>query len=391
MKILLFSFLYPNELEPSKGIFVAERVQFLKKFCDIKVVAPVPFFPNISFFKRWNKYANILKFEIIDDIEVYHPRFLLFPKNILRNYIGKLLFFFIQRSIQNLHRRWGIDVIHAHFINPSGIAATKIGNKLNIPVIITEHFGKLNEDLLNRGMKRNIREVYNNISQLIVVSERLKNDLTEAGFTGEKISVIPNGINTKKFSQVSSKQITNQVKIISIGHLIKNKGYQFLIHAIYILKRSDININLTIIGEGDYRTTLEKMIVGLKISGSITLLGYIPHSKINNLLTNSHFYIHPSLSESFSIAVIEAMACGLPVIVTKCGGPEYFVNDKVGLVIEKESSEQIAQAIERMINNYSKYDPNSIQKYCIKNFDYNKITKQIFQVYQSVVKEKKNV
>ena len=249
MKILLFSFLYPNDIEPYRGIFVAERARFLKKFCDIKVVAPVPFFPNISFFKRWNKYANISKFEINDDIEVYHPRFLLFPKNILRNKIGIFLYFTTINCIKNIYTKWQFDLIHAHFTHPSGIAATKIGNKLNIPVIITEHFGKLNEDLLNRGMKRNISEVYNNISRLIVVSERLKNDLTKAGFTGEKISVIPNGINTKKFSQVSFKQITNQVKIISIGHLIENKGYQFLIHAIYILKKSDIIINLTIIGE----------------------------------------------------------------------------------------------------------------------------------------------
>lgn len=391
MKILIFSYLYPNDMKPSKGIFVAERVQFLKEFCDIKVVAPVPFFPNISFFKRWNKYANIPKFEIRNGIEVYHPKFLLFPKNILRNTIGKFLYFTTINCIKKIYTKWQFDLIHAHFIHPSGIAAAMIGNKINMPIIITEHFGKINEDLLNRGMKRNIRKVYNNISRLIVVSERLKNNLTEAGFTGEKISVIPNGIDLKKFPKISVKQITDQVKIISIGHLIENKGYQFLIHAISILKKSDININLTIIGEGDYRTTLEKMIIQLKLSGSITLLGYIPHSKINNLLIDSHFYIHPSLSESFSIAVIEAMACGLPVIVTQCGGPEYFVNDEVGLVIEKESSEQIAQAIERIINNYSKYDPNSIRKYCIKNFDYNKITKQVFQVYQSVLKEKKNV
>ncbi len=306
MKVLIFSFVYLNKYEPTFGIFVEEQIRFLKKYCDIKVVVPVPFFPNILFFQKWNKYSKIPRYELRYGVEVYHPRFLLFPKNIFRNSIGKLLYYTVINLIRTIYSKWQFDLIHAHFINPSGIVAAMIGIKLNTPVIITEHFGKLNEDLLNRGMKRNIRRGYNNISRLIVVSERLKNDLTEAGFTGEKISVIPNGIDTKKFPQVSSKQITNQVKIISIGHLIENKGYQFLIHAIYILKKSDININLIIIGEGDYRTTLEKMIVGLKISGSITLLGYIPHSKINNLLTDSHFYIHPSLSESFSIVTIEA-------------------------------------------------------------------------------------
>jgi len=386
MKVLIFSFAYPNKYEPTFGIFVEEQIKFLKKYCDIKVVAPVPYFPNIPISSKWKKYSEISHYVKRNDIEIYHPRFPLFPKNILRNKIGLLMYYTTRKLVKKIKNKWNFDLIHAHFSQPSGIAAVKISRDLNVPLIISEHYGKFHIDIKkNSFLRKQILKTINQSKRIIAVSERISNDLKSLNIKSEKISVIPNGVDIEKFPLVQMKR-EKKHNILSIGHLVELKGYQILIQSIKILKEKYKNIHLTIIGEGEYRKSLEALITNLNLSKHIELIGYIPNDKLNLYLQNSDIYVHPSFFESFSIAVIEALASGLPVVVTKSGGPEYFVNEKVGKVVEKGDEQKLSLAIKNMIKDYNYYNPIEIRKYCIENFDIRNVVKQIFNVYKEILK-----
>jgi len=386
MKILIYSVLFPNSVQNTYGMFVSERVRFLKNHCEIKVVAPVPFFPNISIFKKWTKYSLIPKFEVIDGVEVYHPRFLLFPKNIFRKYLGFLLYLTTRTLIKTIKKDYNFDLIHAHFAVPSGIAASHLSKYVNVPFIITEHFSKLHEDLsINSNIKKKLIKVYNKNSLIIAVSEKIKSDLVNVGIKKERIRIIPNGVDCNKFPISFPSKKMNPIRLLSIGGLIESKGFIYLIKAVKMLNENNINVVLTIIGEGKQRSDLENLIKKLKLDEKVILKGNILHSQLKDYFNKTHIFVLPSLFESFSVVTIEALSCGIPVIVTKCGGPEYFVTDEVGLIIKKENENILADNIEKMINSYKYYNKNKIRQYCKNNFDYKIISPKIISTYEQIL------
>ncbi len=385
-KILIYSYLYPNKNEPMRGIFVQERVKFLKKNYEVKVVAPVPYFPKIRFFKRWNVFANIPSKEIIDGVEVFHPRFILFPKRIFRKYIGYWMYLLSKKLLDEIYSEWKFDLIHAHFTIYSGQVVNHYCRGKNIPYIVTEHYSKIVNDIIEKAIYRNIyQKVFSKAKRLILVSKRLGNDIRKNISNLTQIELIPNGVDINKFTFIEKKIDKDNPKLISIGNLVDTKGFQYLISAIKILKDKNINCDLIIIGEGKYRKNLELLIEKYSLQNNISLLGYIPNDKINSYLQKSDFYVHPSLFESFGVVVIEAMSAGKPVIVTKSGGPEYFVPDEFGIKVDKENSKVLAIAIEKMIENYEDYNQNKIRAFVEDNFSYENIAKKIGKVYDEIL------
>ncbi len=388
MKILIYSVLYPNAVQTTYGIFVKERVRFLKNFCEVKVVAPIPYFPNIGIFKRWAKFSNIPKYEVIDGIEVYHPRFLLFPQNIIRLYVGFLMYLSTRSVVNKIRRNYKFDLIHAHFAVPAGIAASYLSKMLNVPFIITEHYGRLHKDLAMKSkIRKKVITAYKKSSQIIAVSPKIENDLLKAGIKKNKIKIIANGVDCARFPFVPINKNMDPVMLLSIGGLIESKGYKFLIKAVKILRNENLNVELKIIGEGRNRKQLEKLIKRLDINDYVGLEGNIIHSELKNYFKQTHIFVLPSLIESFSVVTIEALSCGIPVVVTRCGGPEFFVNNESGLVIQKEDEKILADSIKYIIENYNRYDKSKIREICYNKFDLKKIAKDIYVTYLTIMHE----
>src|SRR5262245_40940913 len=114
MKILVFTTLYPNNISPSHGVFIKERMtQFAKyKGCEIKVIAPVPYFPTININWRW-KFSQVAHREIRDGVQVYHPRYFMTPKVGMALY-GWLMFVSVLRTVRKIQREFKFDLIDAH-------------------------------------------------------------------------------------------------------------------------------------------------------------------------------------------------------------------------------------------------------------------------------------
>lgn len=386
MKILIFSVLFPNKIQNTYGMFVHERVRFLKKNCQVKVVAPIPYFPRIPFFKKWSKYSLIPRYEIIDGVEVYHPRFLLFPRNLFRKYIGMIMYICTRSVVKRLKKDFNFGLIHAHFAVPTGIAASYLSKNLNIPFIITEHFSKLHEDLTpNSSIKKKLITAYNRSSLIIAVSKKVEHDLLKAGIGKEKIIIISNGVDCTRFPFVKPNENMDPIMLLSIGGLIERKGFAFLIKAVKILKNEKLNVILKIIGEGKNRKQLENLITTLDLNDNVCLEGNILHSDLKHYFKSTHIFVLPSLFESFSVVTIEALSCGIPVVVTKCGGPENFVNQSVGRIVIKGDEENLVSGIKDVIDNYDSFDRNQIRQYCYNKFDYHKIAEEINEIYINIL------
>jgi len=146
------------------------------------------------------------------------------------------------------------------------------------------------------------------------------------------------------------------------------------------------DFELHIIGEGIDRERLEKITIDYSIKDKIVIFhGFIKNDKLLNFLQNSDFFILNSIYETFSVVCAEALAAGIPVISTRCGGPEDFINENVGILIEKGNQQELIRAINYMLDNSEKYDPWALHEYIKSRFGYEKVGKQFYKQYLEVL------
>ena len=142
---------------------------------------------------------------------------------------------------------------------------------------------------------------------------------------------------------------------------------------------------LTLVGDGDLKQYCTDFIKINNLENKVTLLGSVDNNALPKIINQHHVLLLPSFNESFGVVVIEALACGIPVIVTACGGPEYIVDQLfLGEVIPIGDIEALAHAIEKVRNNYIIYDAVKIYKNVETRFGWDSITAQILKKYDSL-------
>ncbi len=138
---------------------------------------------------------------------------------------------------------------------------------------------------------------------------------------------------------------------------------------------------MTIVGDGPKKHYLKNLIIELGIEKCVEFTGKLSREEMLPKLSYSNVFVLPSNSETFGVVYIEAMALGLPVIATKCGGPEDFVDSSNGLLIERNSEERLVDAMEYMYKHYNEYKRESISGSVINRYSPSKIARQIELLY----------
>ena len=228
-------------------------------------------------------------------------------------------------------------------------------------------------------------------------------------FGAKNVEVVPNGIDLKRFENLERKSHQGFV-VITVARLEKVKGIEYLIKAMSILRsdeirrrdpmsrsdlrwRSDLQIskspNLQIlnIGDGSERKNLEDLVRKLGLERRVKFLGLIPNEKIPEYLAAADCFVLPSLSEGLGIAILEAQACGVPVIASRVGGISDIIKDgKTGILVEPKNPEAISQAIIKIFS-----EPEFAQKITqnakanLEKYDWNNISRQIERIYQELL------
>lgn len=343
MRILVYTTLFPNHLQPNNAIFIKQRMfHFAKlKDCEIKVIAPIPYFPPIPLSQRWFQYSQIKKIEIMNGVQVFHPRYFLIPK-ISMAFHGFSLFLSSLKLIREVYRTFPFDLIDGHYIYPDGFAATLLAKVMKKPVVLSARGSDINQFVGFRSIKPMIRYSMESASHLISVCEALKKEMTCMGIDDKKISVIPNGVDTGQFKPIDRKKareilsLPNHGRIIlSVGSLIPRKGFDILLTAFHRLLQDDRDLHLFIIGEGPSRTKLQWQIEELQLSAQVTLLGEIPNEKLMTWYNAADVSCLASSREGWANVIMESLACGTPVVATKVwGAPEILTSPEFGILVD---------------------------------------------------------
>lgn len=258
-----------------------------------------------------------------------------------------------EQSLKNYIKKNGKpDIIHAMVSVPAGYATCKAGNKLNIPVLVTEHGGNLERLYKDEPFKKYGEYVLKNAT-LSTVSNYMKDIALK--YT-DYCSVIPNQVNTDIFKNDKKRTIDGTFELISVCALREGKNLDDAFKAIKILLEDGMDIHYTIIGDGFLETFYKEACNSVGVSDYVSFLGRKNKQEIASYLENSHALIISSELESFAIPGVEALASGIPVITTDCLGPVEFVDEKCGEIAKVRDPKDLARAIKTVYNNYSKYD-----------------------------------
>jgi teichuronic acid biosynthesis glycosyltransferase TuaC len=351
VNLATFSTLYPNEANPSHGIFVETRLRHLIASGAVRsrVIAPVPWFPfRHKSFGRYAEYARVPPKEYREHIEVFHPRYLSIPK-VGMSLAPKQLAWGAQRSCERLRAEgYDFDVIDAHYFYPDGVAAAIIGKRLNRPVVITARGSDLNHVAEFPRPRALISWAAHQAAALITVSKALKDKLVQIGVEANKVHVLRNGVDLQHFRPIDRAKARANLELgdlpvlASVGNLVPEKGHELVIEALTRLPRA----HLLIVGQGVQNSALRSLANKLKVADRVRFLGLLSPSELVEVYGATDVLVLASSREGWANVLLEAMACGTPVVATKVGAATEVIRaPEAGIVVSERTSEALAQGI----------------------------------------------
>ena len=394
LRVLVISRLYPRPSDAVLGIFVEEEVKELSRRCRIKVIAPIPWFPPLRLFKRWYAYTRIPAHEIREGIEIFRPRMVVFPRNFLFSLIGFSFCASLLRSARRIEKDFPFDLIHAHAAYPDGFAAVMLGRALKRPTVITLHGGDVTQYFKRLIWRKLGLWGLTTADQVIAVSRSLRRMVVEGyGVPGRKVPVITNGIDVTRFVPMPRDEALAKLgleyevsRILFIGGIERSKGIDYLLRAAKRLKETLLwPVQFLLVGEGEYEQGAKMLATELGIASAVTFAGQRPNSEIPLWINASDLVVLPSLSEGFGVVLIEAMACGKPVVATRCGGPEEIVKPTTGILVPPEDEAALAKAFQEILSGRHQFDPQEIRQHAVDNYASDRIASRILGVYKRVL------
>ncbi|MBI5747963.1 MAG: glycosyltransferase family 4 protein [Nitrospinae bacterium] len=369
MNLLIITHVFPNIWEVNKGIYVREMEE-LAKHCNIAVIAPIPFYRKIINFL---KSKPIKKIQNWNGFNAHYPTIIAIPK-VGGPLYGLFYFFSILKLLFKLKKIFSSEVILSYWVYPDGFASVLASKILKLPVIIVGLGSDINEmpsSFINRKL---ITWTLKNADSVVSLSAAMKNEIINLGIPQDKIMVVPNGVDEALFypaDKLSSRKKTGLPMekriILYVGRLSSEKGVNHLIDAVPRIRDKEPDILLVIIGTGGLLNKLMSQTKDLGIEGNVLFLGERLHSDIPVYINASELLLLPSLCEGCPNVVLEALACGTPVIASNVGGvPEIITSEDLGMLVYPADPDALADAVIKAFS--KKWDPIKMSKYIKHKF-----------------------
>ena len=257
-----------------------------------------------------------------------------------------------KKALEELLEKEDIDIIHGHYLFPAGAAAVEVGKEHGIKTYVTAHGSDMFELYKKQPFMRSpVKKVLRDADGVFAVSNALKHEIIANGVTGiaNKTKLSWNSVDINKFSSKANDSFKKENKledkpiVLFVGNLIKRKNVESLLEA---KKVSQSDYYLVIVGDGPLFKKLSKKVEEENIH-DVIFTG--SRNDVENIIPSCDVLVLPSYSESFGLVLIEALACGKPVIGSDVGGITEIINNDVGLLVNPNKVSSIAKAIDTII------------------------------------------
>jgi glycosyltransferase involved in cell wall biosynthesis len=374
-------------VQPRNGIFVEQRLRQLLRSGEmqVKVVAPVPWFPSSSEkFGVYSKFAKVPSYEVRHDIEIFHPRFPVIPK-VGMTLAPFLMAWFVRAMLRKIQLSgYDFDAIDAHYFYPDGVAATMLGRRFQKPVFITARGTDVNVIPNYRLPRKLILRAAIQCSQIITVSEALKKRLVEIGVFEDKISVLKNGVDLTMFDVIDREKARRRLDIkhgfiLTVGNLVEEKGHDLVITALKELNDK----KLIIIGSGHLKNNLLNLAKKQKVNDRVQFVDNVSQEQLKYYYNAAELLVLASTREGMPNVLLESLACGTPVIASNVGGvPEVICAEEAGIIMQERTVPVLTKAINTIMDNYPQRA--KIRKYA-ERFDWSLTVSKQVELMKTVV------
>lgn len=382
MHILILASFYPSEVRPHTGIFFQDQARALQKAGHQVTVLVLPRIRESLHILRYQRALPPITLEGDDDLPVYRMHYGWFPR-VFPSTCASLVKHFGMKAFEQVYNDRGKPaVVHAHNIFYAGYLAVCIQKQYGSPTVLTEHSSNhLRGRMFLSGQHRIIRETLKYIAHPLAVGTSLVNHLNTYQ-PQTPVRLIDNMVNLRHFD-LSPMPNRSPFAFASVGNMDANKNFSLLIRAFAQRFRAK-DAKLIIGGSGPMHKKLHSLINELGLSDQVELAGRLTRDQVRKLFKKSHAIVSSSNVETFGITLIEAMACGRPVIATASGGPQGFVNEINGILVPVNDVDEMAQAMWHMYENYSMYEPAKIRAFCENRFAEEVIVSRLQTIYESL-------
>jgi len=391
IRLITFTTLYPNAEQPAHGIFVENRLRHLIASGHVtsRVVAPVPWFPKAlaQFSRAYARYAEVPFEEQRHNLRIIHPRFPTSPKFGM-TVAPAMLFVRSLRALQRLRAESGdFDLIDAHYFYPDGVAALMLGKAMRKPVVITARGTDINLIPRYRLPRAMIRYAARQAAGIVAVSRALKDGLVALGIPEWKVHVLRNGVDLDMFRPMCRSEIRARLglgarTLLCVGHLIERKGHDLVISALPALPQHF----LLIVGEGPERLALEGLATKLGVANRVRFLGQIAHEDLPEIYSAVDALVLASSREGWPNVLLEAMACGTPVVASNIwGNPEVVAQPEAGELMSERTASGVVLAVEKLLQ--TPRDRAATRRYAEK-FSWEETTKGQIQLFSEILARK---
>lgn len=379
MHILHLTPWYPNPAYPLEGIFVQSQVYGQKRFGLQPGIYHVQLdYPHF----RSSVFPKAVTCREGDGLPVLHLSGGFPPR--INAWLLRAWAYVISKYFKLYCEAFGMpDIIHAHTYL-GAVAARAICKARGIPYVVTLHETSLMTGSYSPWRRFMIRAALEEARYCLPVSHSLRDSLHKQ-FQLTNLGVIPNFIDVGLFDLPPAPPPPSPFRFVAVGDLLPRKRIDLLIHAFAKMEtETSGSFQLDIIGSGSEEGRLKALVQEIGLTEKVRFYGMMPPSGVARQLQQEHCLVLPSALETFGIVVAEAMACGLPVVATDCGGPADLVTPDTGKLVPVDDPAALAQAMRAVYLRYDTYAPLQIRRHAISLFSEAAVIPQLKALYRAI-------
>ena len=385
-RLIVFSSLFPNATQPNAGLFIRERMFRVGKQLPIVVVSPKPWFPGQGLIRMFRPHyrPQPARKETQAGVDVIFPRFLAIP-GMLRGLDSLFMAIGSYFTLRRLKAQ-GYNLIDAHFAYPDGHAAQRLGRWLNFPVTVTLRGTEVPQSR-NPALEPKLREVFRDADQVITVSDSLRQLAYSLGLPEARGQVVGNGVDANRFTPVPKEEARQRYGLpaaaqvlITVGGLVERKGFHRVIACLPALLEKHPGLHYLIVGgacpEGDMTQALKDQVSNLGLSDRVHFLGPISPDDLKWPLSAADIFVLSTRNEGWANVILEAMACGVPVVASDVGGnAEVVSSPDLGVIVPFDDQAALTGALDQAL--IRQWNPQAIRAYAEENSWDNRVEKLV--------------
>ena len=386
--ILLIPSWYPDSPDEVKGVFFRDQALALAD-AGHRVGVVAPGMRSLRTVGQESSARVIPEYELDASIPTYRSRvWAALPRVPYGNY------WLWRRAAERLLKRYlseqgKPDVIHAHAAIYAGAVAADWGERLGVPVVLTEHSTAFARGIFRPWQLRLARKAAQRAAERIAVSPEFGRLLAEGlGYELGGWHWIPNVV-ARRFSGGAAAKAEGDVsrspRLLNLAIMSDKKGQSDLIQAFANAFPSPSGVELWLGGDGPIRSRLQQEAAQADIADRVSFLGAVPPDEVPGLLARVDLMVVASHYETFGVVAAEALMAGVPVVATRCGGPECIVGEGDGVLVAPRDPDALAAALAETVERLPSYELMCIAARANKRFSGPAVARQLGEVYERVL------